>query len=183
MSIDIVRAAKAFVIEKGVEQTTNEFPWLVTNLVAFQTGGQLIGKTPPQNLWMYQGHGYGIDAIAYPAQQIEVDCLATAGPPENENRPVWQVNPLKPARYLPPIGPVTIWPSEPVPEPGPIPPNPGTPTVDLGPILARLDHLETLHVELGRLYLGLVTRVQAEEEKPIQPHVHRVGWWTTSGPK
>ena len=67
-------------------------------------GAKLIGKTSPaQNGWTIedgprQGQRVSHDSLAFPDGWV--DLLASAGPPSNENRPVWQWHTEPPSGYF-----------------------------------------------------------------------------------
>lgn len=79
-------------------QSTNEHAAAITWRVAWQMrddGARLIPKAPGENGATHPTRGrFSHDAIAFPDGWV--DCLASAGPPANENRPVWQ---WKPGRF------------------------------------------------------------------------------------
>ena len=69
-----------------------------------QRGAKLIGKSSPaQNGWTIPdgpsaGQRVSHDAVAFPDGWV--DLLASAGPPSNENRPVWQWHTEPPAGFF-----------------------------------------------------------------------------------
>jgi hypothetical protein len=95
----LVAQIKADLITRGViapKQSDNgdaaEITWRVAWALR-DKGAKLIRKAPAQNGWTaeagpYAGQRFSHDSIAF--SDGWVDCLASAGPPANENRPVWQ---------------------------------------------------------------------------------------------
>lgn len=75
--------------------TDNRTPFEITSRLAWALRGQgarLIRKASGQNGYTVEsgpraGERYSHDAISFPDGWV--DCLASAGPPANENRPAW----------------------------------------------------------------------------------------------
>lgn len=107
--VDIVRQAKADLIAAGKTFTTAADAFEITNLAAIRGGWKLVEKLSGDNV-----RGRKVDGLIIPAQGVWVDCLRGAGPPLNENEPVWQV--------MGPIGNLVARDPFPVDSPNPLPP-------------------------------------------------------------
>jgi hypothetical protein len=98
-STALVAQIKADLLARGVIQPRQEdngdaaeITWRVAWALR-DKGAKLIRKSPAQNGWTaeagpYAGQRFSHDSIAF--SDGYVDLLASAGPPANENRPVWQ---------------------------------------------------------------------------------------------
>src|SRR3990167_7411815 len=101
MSQALVAQIKAELVANGQTFTTNEDAFEITRRVAWalrEQGAMLIGKRANQNGAVFQGRKYSHDALAFLTGWI--DLLANAGPPKNENRPVWQATGTDPTAAL-----------------------------------------------------------------------------------
>jgi|KBSSwiStaDraftv2_1062776.scaffolds.fasta_scaffold11619_8 hypothetical protein len=123
MSVQIVVDVKALLIGRGQRWETNEDAAQITWRVAWilrDQGAQLVVKTPAQNGAVYQGVKYSHDVIAFPSGWI--DCLGSAGPPDNGNVPAWNPTGSSGAPLAPPfdldagvsLPPVVVDPTPPV---------------------------------------------------------------------
>jgi hypothetical protein len=94
----LVEQIKAELLARGIippNPTDNRTPFEIVSRLAWALRGQgarLIRKGPAQNGYTVErgphaGERYSHDAISFPDGWV--DCLASAGPPANENRPVW----------------------------------------------------------------------------------------------
>lgn len=87
----LVERIKAELVAKGKTFATNEDAFEITARVAWalrDQGAKLIPKNPGQNGATWGGRRFSHDALVFPDGWV--DLLASAGPPANENRPVWQ---------------------------------------------------------------------------------------------
>lgn len=101
MSQQIVENVKNNLIARGFTFTDNCSAWQITARVAFALGGKLVAKSEAENHCEYQGQRYGIDVVV--TSDGWFDCLGSAGPPANANRPQWvRVNPSGAALLDPP---------------------------------------------------------------------------------
>jgi len=101
---DLVVGVKAMLIARGQRWETNEDAAQITWRVAWALrgeGAQLVVKTPAQNGAVYQGVKYSHDVIALPSGWI--DCLGSAGPPDNGNVPAWNPTGSSGAPLAPPF--------------------------------------------------------------------------------
>ena len=123
MSVQTVIDVKAMLIARGQRWETNEDAAQITWRVAWALrgeGAQLVVKTPAQNGAVYQGVKYSHDVIALPSGWI--DCLGSAGPPDNGNVPAWNPTGSSGAPLAPPfdldagvvVPPVVVDPPPPV---------------------------------------------------------------------
>lgn len=92
----LVTEIKAALIGRGVipvEQQSNCDSFQITCRVAWalrEDGARLIRKRPEQNgCTIATGERFSHDSLAFPEGWI--DCLGSAGPPANENRPCWNL--------------------------------------------------------------------------------------------
>jgi hypothetical protein len=135
MSRALVALIKAELEAKGQTWTTNEDAFQITARVAWamrHQGAQLVMKRPEQNGADWHGARYSHDAIAFPDGWI--DCLASAGPPANENRPVWDLTGRSTAALVDPFDLDAAPDPKPDPDPDPDPQPIG--------LIARLDAME-----------------------------------------
>ena len=164
----MVERVKSELVAAGHVFTTNCDAFEIVWRVACETGASLVPKYGSQNGCYPPGHphGYSHDAIAFgPAPAGPwFDILASAGPPANGNRPVWNhVDPYQVALVEPwdcdLLAPVLVPIPTPIPapEPSPAPPQP-LPSVDLSPIL---NGQQVLTYKIGELQT-LIETLRAE---------------------
>jgi hypothetical protein len=131
---------KSDLLARGIippNPTDNRAPFEIISRVAWALRGQgarLIRKGPAQNGYTIPsgpraGERYSHDAISFPDGWV--DCLVSAGPPANENRPTWgwtdqprDPNNSNTAEPFDPDATVAPGPT-PAPPVGPTPPQPG----------------------------------------------------------
>ena len=164
----VVERVKSELIAAGHVFTTNCDAFEIVRRVACETGASLVPKFGSQNGCYPPGHpnGYSHDAIAFglaPAGPW-FDILASAGPPANGNRPVWnrvdpyQVTLVEPWGCGVPVpAPVPIPTPTPTPEPSPVPLQP-LPSIDLSPLL---NSQQVLAYKIGELQT-LIETLRAE---------------------
>ena len=96
--VPLLEEIKRDLLARGVippNPTDNRAPFEIISRLAWALRGQgarLIRKAPAQNghtieSGPHAGERYSHDALSFPDGWV--DCLASAGPPANENRPVW----------------------------------------------------------------------------------------------
>ena len=96
--VPLLEEIKRDLLARGVippNPTDNRAPFEIISRLAWALRGQgarLIRKAPAQNGYTIEsgphaGERYSHDALSFPDGWV--DCLASAGPPANENRPVW----------------------------------------------------------------------------------------------
>lgn len=159
----LVERIKSELVARGQTFQTNCDAFSITGRVAWelrQRGAVLLVKNPGQNgcditSGPHAGRKVSHDAIGF--LDGWVDCLASAGPPSNENRPVWQWTPGPPAVGLEPwdmdAGVVQ-------PDPEPEPDQPGGGTVPMPDLIAIIQtavdtsmqkHLEPIANEVAEI--------------------------------
>ena len=124
--VDIVRQAKADLEAAGQTWVTSCDAYKITNLAARRAGWKVVQKTSGDNC-----EGRKVDGLIVDGRVI--DCLRSAGPPLNQNEPVWQD--LGPQNALVAIDPLP-WPDPVKPDPDP---DPELPSRDL---VQRVERLE-----------------------------------------
>jgi hypothetical protein len=96
--VPLLEQIKRDLLARGIippNPTDNRTPFEIISRLAWALRGQgarLLRKAPAQNGYTIEsgphaGERYSHDAISFPDGWV--DCLANAGPPANENRPVW----------------------------------------------------------------------------------------------
>lgn len=116
MSQQVVEQVKADLVNRGFQFQTNCDAWQITARVAFKVGGKLVQKSEAENHCLFNGQRYGIDVVVMPDGWF--DCLGSAGPPANANRPQWsRVNPSGATLLDPPNLDAIIEPPPPDPVP------------------------------------------------------------------
>ena len=96
--VPLLEQIKRDLLARGIiapNPTDNRAPFEIISRLAWALRGQgarLLRKAPAQNGYTIEsgphaGERYSHDAISFPDGWV--DCLANAGPPANENRPVW----------------------------------------------------------------------------------------------
>jgi len=167
-------------IDRGVipvPQSTNCHSAEITIRVAWATraqGAMLILKQPSQNGCQMPGHPkVSHDAINYPDGYV--DCLVSAGPPDNLNTPAWDWTPgthsPTDADAVPPWDlDAGVVPPDPVP-PTPIEPMPPMPTEWSSAAIGEMLWWTDMCPRLDAVYCNLLT-------KPGQPlrHADYGGW-------
>lgn len=181
MSQQIVEQVKAELIAAGVipadasAETDNRVPFRITHEVARRTGGLLFVKaSPAQNGYTFNGVRYSHDAIAYPTGWV--DCLVSAGPPSNQNRPGWLWHAGAVTGVLatpPPIAPIVL----------PVPPTPPAPPVDVPavpPTTGVPSDIEARLQVLEAMLTGLALQIAALSIRPATvydiPYDVRAPW-------
>ena len=96
--VPLLEQIKRDLLARGIippNPTDNRAPFEIISRLAWalrSQGARLIRKAPAQNGYTVEsgahaGERYSHDAMSFPDGWV--DCLASAGPPANENRPVW----------------------------------------------------------------------------------------------
>jgi len=96
--VPLLEQIKRDLLARGIippNPTDNRAPFEIVSRLAWALraqGARLLRKGPAQNGYTIEsgphaGERYSHDAISFPDGWV--DCLANAGPPANENRPVW----------------------------------------------------------------------------------------------
>jgi len=96
--VPLLEQIKRDLLARGIippNPADNRAPFEIVSRLAWALRGQgarLLRKGPAQNGYTIEsgphaGERYSHDAISFPDGWV--DCLANAGPPANENRPVW----------------------------------------------------------------------------------------------
>lgn len=137
---------------RGQTFTTNEDSFEITGRVAYalrQEGAMLIAKTPEQNGAVVGPHKYSHDSIAFVKGWI--DCLRSAGPPDNLNEPVWNPTGRSGALLVAPFDQ----------DAGTVEP-PDEPPVDPPPILIPPDDRVGLLLETLAAIVAQNTRIMAD---------------------